>query len=172
MMDAIRNSLSNTKGFYNAILESDGLTSPDVKDMFLDDPDAIVIGAENDPEVAKFVDSIPVDDEDAKDATEADIKKIVESMDTYFNIGEAYEGETDEAINGKTAENDFSAFDDPDTIEESYESEMDSAIDDRVTSENDLSTFDDPDTLEGCVKESDDDIDEDDTDDDFDAFDE
>jgi hypothetical protein len=49
---------------------------------------------------------------------------------------------------------------------------MDSAIDDRVTSENDFSASDDPDTLEGCVKESDDDIDEDDTDDDFDAFDE
>ena len=145
MMDAIRKSITNTKGFYNALLESEGLTSPDVKDMFLDDPEALVLGAENDPEVAKFVESIPVDDEDAQEATEADVKKIVESMETYFSdLGDA--------------------------TEEAYEGETDEAINDKITSETDFSAFDDPDTLEGCVKESDDDIDEDD-DDDFDAFD-
>ena len=51
--------------------------------MFLDDPNAAIIGAEDDPEVAKFVASIP-EDEDGKNATAEDIAKITESMDEYF----------------------------------------------------------------------------------------
>ena len=55
-----------------------------IRDMFLDDKEALVLGAEDDPEVAKFVESIPVDDEDAKPVTAEDVAKITESMDSYF----------------------------------------------------------------------------------------
>lgn len=62
---------------------ADQADKTNVRDMFLDDPNAAIIGAEDDPEVAKFVASIP-EDEDGKNATAEDIAKITESMDKYF----------------------------------------------------------------------------------------
>ena len=62
---------------------ADQADKTNVRDMFLDDPNAAIIGAEDDPEVAKFVASIP-EDEDGKHATAEDIAKITESMDEYF----------------------------------------------------------------------------------------
>lgn len=57
-----------------------------IKDAFLDDPDAIVIGGENDPMIKSFIEKIPEDD--ATDPiTNKDIDKIVESMIPETNIG-------------------------------------------------------------------------------------
>jgi len=51
----------------------------DIKDIFLDDPDALIIGAENDPEIAKLVDSLP-DDPDVEEVTAKDIEDLVEGF--------------------------------------------------------------------------------------------
>ena len=114
MFNTIRESARITTGFYDVIGEATENTPDEVKNLFLDDPRAALVGAEDDPEIAKFVDSIPTDDPDANDATEKDVKDLVESMDYFF---------------------------------ESYDSESDSAIYDRITGEGC--------SKEGCAKEAD-----------------
>lgn len=57
-----------------------------IKDAFLDDPDAIVIGGENDPTIKSFIEKIPEDDE-IDPVTNKAIDKIVESMIPETNIG-------------------------------------------------------------------------------------
>jgi hypothetical protein len=51
----------------------------DIKDAFLDDPDMAVLGAENDPEIAKLVGDLPEFDEQ-EECTEDDLDKIEESF--------------------------------------------------------------------------------------------
>lgn len=51
-----------------------------VRDAMLDDLDVAVMGAENDPEVKKLVDSIPIDDDDPDTMTEDDAKELIESV--------------------------------------------------------------------------------------------
>lgn len=57
-----------------------------IKSAFLDDPDTMVIGAENDEAIAKFIESVPEDDE-ADPVTDEDIEKIAESMIPETNLG-------------------------------------------------------------------------------------
>lgn len=54
-------------------------TTDNIKDAFLEDPDAVVIGAENDPEIDKLVKDLPEYGEvGAKDIE--DLKKLEESL--------------------------------------------------------------------------------------------
>lgn len=54
-------------------------TTDSIKDAFLEDPDAVVIGAENDPEIDKLVKDLPEYGEvGAKDIE--DLKKLEESL--------------------------------------------------------------------------------------------
>ena len=57
-----------------ALLESDD----DIKDIFLTDKDAVVIGAEDDKDVEKFIDAIPedIEDEDLDDLVEAFVNDV------------------------------------------------------------------------------------------------
>lgn len=63
---------------YERILENSIDNNDDIKDVFLDDPEAMAIGGENDPKIAKFIESIPEDDE-AEPVTNEDIEKIEEA---------------------------------------------------------------------------------------------
>lgn len=51
----------------------------DIQDAFLDDPDLAVIGAENDPEIAKLIDDIPEYD-DKENISDEDLEKMEESF--------------------------------------------------------------------------------------------
>lgn len=50
----------------------------DIRDTMLDDPDAIIIGAENDPEIEKIVNSLPDTVIEDDEVTTKDIEKITE----------------------------------------------------------------------------------------------
>ena len=175
MFNTIRESARITTGFYDVIGEATENTPDEVKNLFLDDPRAALVGAEDDPEIAKFVDSIPTDDPDANDATEKDVKDLVESMDYFF---ESYDSESDSAIYDRiTGEGcskegcakEADELDEPDDLmdegcaregcrKEAYDSESDSAIYDRITGEGCCKEFDEldePDDLmdEGCARE-------------------
>lgn len=51
----------------------------DIKSAFLDDPEQLIDGAEDDPEIAKLVEKIPEDIEPEDEVTEKDIAKVTES---------------------------------------------------------------------------------------------
>jgi len=68
-----------------AVAEKVASGDDSVRDMFLDDPDALVIGSEEDPEVAKMVDSLPDELPETAEVTDSDVEEIKE----YFNITEA-----------------------------------------------------------------------------------
>lgn len=51
----------------------------DVKDLFLDDPETALIGAEEDPEIAQLVNTIPEYD-DHDEETEREIEKLTENL--------------------------------------------------------------------------------------------
>ena len=164
MFNTIRESARITTGFYDVIGEATENTPDEVKNLFLDDPRAALVGAEDDPEIAKFVDSIPTDDPDANDATEKDVKDLVESMDYFF---ESYDSESDSAIYDRiTGEGcskegcakEADELDEPDDLmdegcaregcrKEAYDSESDPFITDRITGEGC--------SKEGCAKEAD-----------------
>lgn len=55
----------------------------DIKGAFLDDPEQLVDGAENDPEIARLVDKIPEDLEPEDEITEKDIAKVTESYTSW-----------------------------------------------------------------------------------------
>jgi hypothetical protein len=80
MFSNIQNFVS--KEAYEYISEK--ATDSDIRDMFLDDPEANTIGAENDPEVAKFVNSIPEDD-GMDELTSSDVDKIAEEASYDFD---------------------------------------------------------------------------------------
>ena len=159
MFNTIKESARITTGFYDVIGEATENTPDEVKNLFLDDPRAALVGAEDDPEIAKFVDSIPTDDPDANDATEKDVKDLVESMDYFF---ESYDSESDSAIydriTGEGCCKEFDELDEPDDLmdegcaregcrKEAYDSESDPFITDRITGEGC--------SKEGCAKEAD-----------------
>ena len=126
---------NDDRALYESLSEMD--VTDDIKDEFLDDPEVMVIGAENDPKIAALIDKIPEDD-DADEPTEKDLDKIEEAMFDY---------ESDDNIKDRitSEDEDFSEFDDPTAgkVTEDYESESDSAIEDEITSEDeDFSEFD------------------------------
>lgn len=134
---------------YDKIMENAIDNNDELKDAFLDDPDAMTIGSENDPKIAEFIESIPEDD-DAEPVTNEDIKKITEGMTPYCSEGDG--AITDRISSGNYSEYDeeigdmemcsgmgkfdttpaYSEYDD----EASYDSESDDAIKDRIASES------------------------------------
>jgi hypothetical protein len=70
------------------------MATDDVKDIFLNpNKDVATLGAENDPTIKKFIDSIPEDDE-ADPVTDEEIEKITEHMIPITNT--VYESSQDE----------------------------------------------------------------------------
>jgi hypothetical protein len=57
------------------ILESD---SSDIRDRFLENPDMMILGSEEDPDIANLVDSIP-EAEEMDNVTSSEIEDITES---------------------------------------------------------------------------------------------
>jgi len=71
-------------------------TREDIRDMFLDDPQAQIIGAENDPKINELIEKIPTDDDGEAPITKKEAEKLAESIIPALN--EAYESEGDSAI--------------------------------------------------------------------------
>lgn len=91
----------------------------DIEDAFLDaeaDPDAVVVGAENDPEIAKLVDEIPADDDDV---TTTDVEKAIEAFVPIDDLEP--EKETEPVDEGDLIDLDDDSFMDKiDGVEESF----------------------------------------------------
>ena len=65
-------------------------STDDIEDIFLNDTDAMVIGAENDPVIKKLVDAIPDDvNDETNEVTEKDIEELVENFVPMSVITEA-----------------------------------------------------------------------------------
>ena len=92
----------------------------DIKDVFLDDFDALVIGAENDPEIAKLVDSLP-DDPDVEVVTASDIEKIEDLVEGFIPESVLTEGSVTESIEDGYEDGDVG---DADEDEEEEENEV------------------------------------------------
>lgn len=73
----------------------------DIRDMFLDDPQAQIVGAENDPRINDLLDKIPTDDDGEEPISKKEAEKLAESIIPVVN--EAYESEGDVAINDRIA---------------------------------------------------------------------
>jgi hypothetical protein len=63
----------------NVLLEAMTTGDQDIKDLFLDDVQLAVLGAENDPEVKELVQSIPEYDDHDEDVI-AQIESVAESL--------------------------------------------------------------------------------------------
>lgn len=123
LFDQIRADV--TSDSFNYILESIG--NDDLRDTFLDDPNAAVIGAENDPKINKFIESIPEDDE-LEPLTNKDIEKLTAST-------ESYEDESDDEIDDYISSGNYDDIDDEFPIDDSmYSLESDDEIDDYISS--------------------------------------
>ena len=104
----------------------------EVRDMFLDDPDAMVIGSEDDPEVAKVVDSLPDELPETSEVNDKDIEQLKE----YFNLSdEDLEGfmESSEELEAEVADD----GDVEDATTESKETVEESEMGDDDNYEND-----------------------------------
>jgi hypothetical protein len=75
----------------------------DIRDMFLDDPQAQIIGAENDPRINEILEKIPVDDDGEEPISKKEAEELAESIIPMLN--EAYESEGDAAVADRIAPN-------------------------------------------------------------------
>lgn len=138
----------------------------DIRSIFLDNPDAMVIGAENDPEIKKLVDSLPDDvNEETNDVTDKDIEDIIEGFVPMSMLTEAIDDGAEDYDAG-----DFD--DDGDYDQEVSETDLgedqddiEDAADKSPVKESDDSDDDDDDESDD---DDDDESDDDDLDDDFD----
>lgn len=89
-----------------------------IKDAFLDDVETMVVGAENDPEIKKIVDSLPEVADEAEPITQDDLKKMVESY--------VPESIIHESVNNTLIESDFSDLGvDDEPVIESFDFDFD-----------------------------------------------
>ena len=85
---------------------SDRVEASSIRDLFLSgNKEAVALGADNDPTISKFIESIPEDDE-LDPVSQEEIDKITESMIPVMN--EAYTDESDDAINDYISSGDYS----------------------------------------------------------------
>lgn len=141
MFNTIKNSMMyHNPDSYDLI--SENLEMDEVRNAFLDDPDSMSIGAENDPEIQKFIESIPVDDDDVS-ISEEELDKLAE--------GCHYGSESDGSIYDRISSGNYNEFDDeipdapmddPDIDDYAYFDESDDNMCDKITSEG-YSEFDD-----------------------------
>ena len=94
-------------------------TREDIRDMFLDDPQAQIVGAENDPRIIEILEKIPVDDDGEEPISKKEAEKLAESIIPVLN--EAYESEGDAAVVDRIAPNyregcDCEDYDDLDSL--------------------------------------------------------
>ena len=145
-----------------------------IKDAFLDDVETMVVGAENDPEIKKIVDTLPEVADEAEPVTQDDIKKMVESYVPESIIHESFNDtliESDFSDLGVDDEPVIESFDfdfDFDSLEESTndpdlepgETVEEDNSDDEDTEESFNFDFD----LDSVFESSDDDDDDDESD--------
>ncbi len=102
---------------------SDG--DDEVRDMFLDDPEAMMIGAEDDPEIEKMVNALPDEMPETMEVGEKDIAKIKESFSLLegdladeFTSDDMYENDDEDIYDSSYQK---VATEDSDDIEELFE---------------------------------------------------
>ena len=104
MLTTLKAKMRNEVEFKTSLesaLEYVSENGDDIKDVFLDDPDAMVIGAENDPDIAKLVDSLPDDvNEEINEITEKDIEDIVEGFVPMSSLLEDVAGSAEDGDAG------------------------------------------------------------------------
>lgn len=107
MLTTLKATIQNDveyKGALESALETLYENNDDVKSIFLDDPEAIVIGAENDPKIAELVENIPDDaSEETAEITDKDIEEIAENYIPESIIG-VIESVTDSAEDGDSGD--------------------------------------------------------------------
>jgi uncharacterized protein (DUF1778 family) len=82
MLDRLKSDIARQKHndfVMEAAVKSASDHDSDIKDAFLDDPDMAVMGAENDPEIAKLVDQIP-EYEGQDEVSDEEIERLEESF--------------------------------------------------------------------------------------------
>ncbi len=86
MLDELKRSIvSQSEGTETESLMLEAAVSTDIKDAFLDNPQVIVQGSENDPEVRKLVEGVPGYDEESEESIKRDLKSLTESIsETQF----------------------------------------------------------------------------------------
>lgn len=82
LKEAIRRDSETLSDFE---LATENMEMDDIRSAFLDDPETLVIGAEEDPEIKRIVDQIP-EDKSLDEPTESEIDKMVESFIPESNI--------------------------------------------------------------------------------------
>lgn len=129
----MRNDVMFNGALESALYRLTESTDDDIKDIFLDDPEAIVIGAEDDPKIEKIVDSIPEDvDEDTKEVTAKDIEDLVENYVPNSKLGYFVFNESDSCDCGDDDCDDCNDCDDEkfNFIDDDYDEEDDDYEDD------------------------------------------
>ena len=134
----------------------------DIKDAFLDaeaDPENVVVGAEDDPEIAKLVDELPTDDDDVS------TKDVERAIEAFVPLEDDDDDDCDDDIEPIDEDGDIEPIDEGDLIDLDDNGFMDSL--DRTTTE---SFIDDDFSDLGITVEGDDtidlDVDDEDLDDD------
>lgn len=140
MFDTIRNSVSYNNNDTELMLES---VDTDVRDRMLDDPEAVVHGAEADPKINELLESIPEDDE-GEPITAEEINKLsegaydfdddIDDVITSGDYNETYDGDFDTTFN----EYEDCSNDTEGSAGCEYTTDSEDAIDDVITSESDL----------------------------------
>jgi len=80
MLEGLKKDIAREKNstfVFEAMTES--MSDDDIKDAFLDDEEVLVLGAENDPEIAELADAIPEYDEDNQDI-DAELENLQENF--------------------------------------------------------------------------------------------
>lgn len=140
MFDTIRTEVQYNQNDTELMLES--VESADVRDRMLDDPEAVIHGAEADPRINELLESIPEDDE-GEPLTAEDVKKLseatlndVDGIDDVISDGE-YD-DVDDDLDFDTHFDEY--FDCSNDVKGSpdceYKTDSEDAIDDVITSES------------------------------------
>lgn len=139
MFESIRNEVQYNQNDTELMLES--VESSDVRDRMLDDPEAVVHGAEADPKINDLLESIPEDDE-GEPLTAEDVKKLSEATlndaDDITDVISSGDYDDDEDLDFDTHFDEY--FDCSNDVKGSadcdYDTDSEDAIDDVITSES------------------------------------
>lgn len=139
MFESIRNEVQYNQNDTELMLES--VESSDVRDRMLDDPEAVIHGAESDPRINELLESIPEDDE-GEPLTAEDVKKLseatlsdVDDIDDVITSGD-YDDDNDLDFDTHFDEYFDCSNDVKGSADCEYETDSEDAIDDVITSES------------------------------------
>ena len=82
MLDNLKREIRDDMNFGTALESAEDIISTDhedIRDTFLDDTDAILIGSEDDPVIDKLIDKLPDTVEEDDPVTDSDIEELIES---------------------------------------------------------------------------------------------